>query len=141
MLSSFQYRQALVSSRAGLYNLNVMGDASDSVCRDGVLVAKKKRGGKLGTVKLFVRLQEVPETGHTAVIFWRDGLMADKERLDPNYGKPKGKYYWAIHDVRLKLLLKPTIAVPPPSHQSGCSRSSTLPGFHASFALCDYCAL
>ena len=98
----------------------VVMDATVSVCRNGVMIAKKKRSNKLGTVKLFVRLQEIPATGHTALIFWKSARMADTKRLDPMHGSPKGKYYWAIHDVR------PLYSGPLRRSHSGCSLSRTL---------------
>ena len=75
---------------------------SKSVARDGIILRKKKRRGKLGTVPVFVKLMEIPNSGpplHTAIIFWKSAKMKDKKRLKETYGKPSGKYYWAIHDL------------------------------------------
>jgi hypothetical protein len=52
------------------------------------------------SVAVFVRLQETPH-GETALIFWKNKQMKDKNRLKKSHGKPAGKYYWAIHDVSL----------------------------------------
>ena len=72
---------------------------ADLVARAGVMVTKKRK--MLGSKKLFVRLEDTPAQ-HTAVIFWDSAAMKDKKRLDESY--KKGKYYWAIHDVRCALV-------------------------------------
>ena len=71
-----------------------------ATARDGFNVTKKRR--MLGSKKLFVKLQETPQE-HTAVIFWDSDKMKDTKRLDESY--KKGKYYWAIHDVRAIIIL------------------------------------
>ena len=87
---------------------------SKSVARDGIVLRKKKRRGKLGTVPVFVKLMEIPNSGpplHTAIIFWKSAKMKDKKRLKETYGKPSGKYYWAIHDLTGVVASKKNVAV------------------------------
>jgi len=87
------------------------GSVSSTLAWDGVMIAKVKRGkNKIGTAKVFVRLQDTPQN-KVAIITWKTAAMSDRRRLDPTFGKPRGKYYWPIEDLASVIPKQKTVVI------------------------------